>query len=385
MPARIKTARGASRTVRLVDLFAGIGGFHYGFAKAASDLGCDVSAHLVAELDEECRLTYLTNHDVDPRRIVGDVMDIDVLGPRPPRADVVTAGFPCQPFSNSGAKRGLKDPRGRFLEKILAVVEHYRARAFVLENVPGILTNGGGRFDSLLVDGRKVGRSMHRIELLLADLDDYHVTWFELDSSEVGSPQVRKRVFIVGTKKRVAQRFDPTRIRRSRPRPFTSVKDHRLDAEPGGLELTKSQETNVRATMRRPPVVRGGLVRVGSAYLCEGGNVGQAYHSHGLMPTLTKVWARFLPIYIPSEPEVLNMRAPLLGADKFEPDRRSYGRTGKIRRASVREVMRLQGFPDEFEPHHNESIAYAQAGNAVHAGVVARIAEVLLDDIGFKR
>lgn len=368
-----------------MDLFAGIGGFHYGFATAAKDLGLDVETLLVSELDEDCRLTYATNHEVDPRRIVGDVMKIDTSTKLPPRADVVTAGFPCQPFSNSGTKRGLKDPRGRFLEKIIDVIIHYRARSFVLENVPGILTNGGGRFESRLVEGRQVGRSMHRIEGLLERLDEYEVTWFELDSSDVGSPQVRRRVFIVGTRKRRAPKFDPTRIRTKRPRPFISVMDRSLNDEPGELLLTKSQEVNVRKTMRKPPVVRGGLVRVGSAYLCKGGNVGQAYHAHGLVPTLTKVWARFLPIYFPSEAEKNNKRVPRIGSDDFKPDRRSYGRGGTIRRASIREVMALQGFPDDFEPHPNPSVAYAQAGNAVHAEVVARIAEVLLDDLGFSR
>ena len=112
--------------------------------------------------------------------------------------------------------------------------------------------------------------------------------------------------------------------------------------------------------------------RAGQAYLCDGGNVGLAYHALGMVPTLTKVWARFLPIYFPTTSESL----PEVGVPEFVPSK-DYGK-GQIRRASVREVMRLQGFPDSFQPHHKDSEAYAHAGNAVNALVIRSIASLLL-------
>ena len=381
MPTQKGAGRGRRTNVKLVDLFAGIGGFHYGVEEAAKKFGCGVDTLLVAELDDACRATYIDNHpDVQPQRFVTDVMSIDTSGRKRVGADVVTAGFPCQPFSNSGRKLGLKDPRGKFLDKILDVVTSFRARSFILENVPGILTNGGGAYESLFVPDRTVGSSMHRIERRLSELDGYHVTWFELDSSHVGSAQVRKRIFIVGTLVKAGPPFDETMIRRTPPRPFEEFKDDSFD---DGLHLTESQLANVLHTMRESPRIRNGMVRVGSAYRCEGGNVGQAYHSHGLMPTLTKVWARFLPIYFPSESEVRNGKVPRLGEADFVPDRRSYGHKGTIRRASVREVMNLQGFPRRFTPHAIQSVAYAQAGNAVNVGAVREISTVLLRNLGF--
>ena len=115
--------------------------------------------------------------------------------------------------------------------------------------------------------------------------------------------------------------------------------------------------------------------RVGNAYLCDGGNVGQGYHAYGMVPTLTKVWARFLPIYFPHSRETL----PSVDEPEFLPNG-FYGR-GYFRRASVREVMRLQGFPNSFKPHPNPGIAYEHAGNAVNAKIVREIAENLLAKI----
>jgi site-specific DNA-cytosine methylase len=112
--------------------------------------------------------------------------------------------------------------------------------------------------------------------------------------------------------------------------------------------------------------------RAGQAYLCAGGNVGQGYHAHGLVPTLTKVWARFLPIYFPDARENL----PELGVPEFTPNK--YYGSGYIRRVSVREALRLQGFPDEFTPNDSDRIAYEHAGNAVNAKIVKEITKKLL-------
>ena len=121
----------------------------------------------------------------------------------------------------------------------------------------------------------------------------------------------------------------------------------------------------------KKPSYMNGMRRVGKAYQCPGGNVGQGYHAYGKAPTLTKVWARFLPIYFPTTPEVTpkpkhDERDLKVGED--------YG-NGYFRRASVAEVMRLQGFRGDFKPHNVDRIAYEQAGNAVNTLVVQAIAD----------
>ncbi len=356
------------KKVRLVDLFAGIGGFHYGVAAAAARFSHGVNAVLVSEIEPSCQETYARNHMSVVQGDINAVDLVDVAG----GADIVTAGFPCQPFSNSGLKLGLKDPRGQFYFRIEEIIKAYSAKSFILENVSGIRKNGGGRFQSqLAVVPQDVGKTMAYLEDQLLKLKDYQVAWIEIDSSKLGSPQVRKRVYIIGIHKDFAPDFSLS-FPEYEPNAFMSISEQIRVAD---LELSATQEKNLRSFMKNPPSYHDGMRRIGNAYLCAGGNVGQGYHAYGMVPTLTKVWARFLPIYFPDSRESL----PTIGEPHFKPNR--YYGSGYLRRASVREVMRLQGFPDNFDPHPNKTLAYEHAGNAVNAKVVREIASALLRQI----
>lgn len=357
------------RKIKIVDLFAGIGGFHYGIAASAARLNMSVKPLLVSEIEPSCQLTYAANHLCE---VQGDVNTLDLSDVKS-GADIVTAGFPCQPFSNSGLKLGLSDPRGQFYFRIEDIIKKYSAKSFILENVPGIKTNGGGKqFVSKLAADKPqlIGQTMKYLEQNLEKLKDYHVQWLEIDSSQLGSPQVRKRVYIVGIHKDFCQDFD-LQLKNYQPNSFMSVVDQEIIEE---LKFSKQQEANLFSFIKpqSPPSYKDGMRRVGKAYLCKGGNVGQGYHAYGMVPTLTKVWARFLPIYFPHAKENL----PQIGERDFVPNTH-YGK-GHLRRASVREVMRLQGFPDSFEPHETERLAYEHAGNAVNAKIIREITDNLL-------
>ena len=378
--------RGSKKEVLLVDLFAGIGGFHYGIAAAAAKFQKSVRTVLVSELDTECRATYAKNHHVDKDVLCGDVNAID-LGSFSPKfeVDVVTAGFPCQPFSNSGAKQGLSDERGKFYFRIEEIIKFFNAKSFILENVPGIRTNGGGSFKSeLSTSHTHMGKTMRFFEENLLKLtDQYEIKWHEINSSDLGSPQVRKRVFIVGIRKEFipeGEKLDLGELPNFEPNAFIKVKIE--DEADKSLLLNRQQEANIRKMMRdsvrrgaQPygPSFHDGMRRVGKAYLCDGGNVGQAYHACGLVPTLTKVWARFMPIYFPALGEI----PPSMDLPKMKITHDLYG-SGNLRKVSVAEAMLLQGFPKSFAPHENRQLAYQHAGNAVNAKVVRELASLLL-------
>jgi DNA (cytosine-5)-methyltransferase 1 len=351
--------------LKIVDLFAGIGGFHYGIAAAASEKRLGVKPLLVSEIEASCQKTYELNHGCE---VQGDINQIP-LGDFSGTADIVTAGFPCQPFSNSGLKMGLSDPRGQFYFKIEEIIKKFQAKSFILENVPGIRSNGGGKFQSsLAVKPQSIGKTMHFLEENLSKMTDYNIRWIELDSSMLGSPQVRKRVYIIGTHKDFGGEMD-YEFETHQQNSFISIAEQQVIE---GLELSENQDRNFRTFMSKAPSYHAGMRRAGQAYLCAGGNVGQGYHAHGLVPTLTKVWARFLPIYFPDARENL----PELGVPEFTPNK--YYGSGYIRRVSVREALRLQGFPDEFTPNDSDRIAYEHAGNAVNAKIVKEITKKLL-------
>lgn len=355
----------SKKKVNIVDLFAGIGGFHYGIAAAAAKIGYGVKPLLVSEIEPSCQETYSKNHDCEVQGDINQIRIKDFIGD----ADIVTAGFPCQPFSNSGLKLGLSDPRGQFYFKIEEIIKKFNAKSFILENVSGIRTNGGGKHQSeLAFNSQQIGKTMHFLEQNLTGLKNYSVKWIEIDSSSLGSPQVRKRVYIIGVHKDFTDDLNLD-FNQYRKHAFIKIAEK---VENPNLELSANQETNLRSFMSNPPSYHDGMRRVGQAYLCAGGNVGQGYHAYGMVPTLTKVWARFMPIYFPHEKENI----PELDEKNFKPNR-YYGK-GYFRRASVREVMRLQGFPESFTPHKLDRIAYEHAGNAVNAKIVREIAENLL-------
>jgi DNA-cytosine methyltransferase len=367
--------------ITLVDLFAGIGGFHYGIGAAAKTLGMGVETLLVSEIEDSCRNVYEINHG-NPSTIQGDINEIPLRKFAKDEADILTAGFPCQPFSNSGRKLGLSDPRGQFYDRIEEIIKAFKSRAFILENVPGITKNGGKNFQSELAvkKNQHVGLTMHMLEQAMKKglqssrqkKSNYNIKWLEINSSEFGSPQVRKRVYIIGVRADLGEVPDLSEISIDYPLSvFMNIQEESADTS---LKLSRTQEQNIRSFMKKgmTPSYKEGMRRVGQAYLCAGGNVGQAYHAYGMVPTLTKVWARFLPIYFPAKGE----RLPNTDSAEFSPGA-DYGK-GTIRRASVREVMRLQGFPDEFQHHDRDNVAYQHAGNAVNALVIRELSNLLL-------
>ena len=377
-------------TIKIVDLFAGIGGFHYGINKAARARGMNVLPLLVSEIDESCRDVYEKNFRC---KVEGDIKKINFKSYRRKHkitveADILTAGFPCQPFSNSGRKRGLSDPRGKFLGKIVECIHVFKPKSFILENVPGMRTSGGKLKGSTLAfaQPQKIGHAMHTLEKKLSiELGkEYEIIWLELDSSKFGSAQVRKRVYIIGVKKRILKK-QKTNIKElatrlsetdNRRKLFIDIAD-KIKPYNDSLNFSENQKANLMRNLklRKQPSFMNGMRRVGKAYHCPGGNVGQGYHAYGKVPTLTKVWARFLPIYFPHPSEI---RQKPRHDDRELRIGKGYG-TGNFRRASVNEVMRLQGFMiSDFKPHKVDRVAYEQAGNAVNALVVKAISDNLV-------
>lgn len=171
-----------------IDLFAGIGGFHL----ALKDLGGECV--FASEIDEAARSIYERNfgHEMSGP-IVGDIIPLTekVVSKLIPEHDVLAAGFPCQPFSKSGAQLGMDETRGTLFYNIAKIVEKRRPRIIVLENVRNLTGP----------------RHRHTWSLILRVLRDlgYHVSDIPtilsphlLSPSVGGTPQIRDRVYIVG-------------------------------------------------------------------------------------------------------------------------------------------------------------------------------------------
>jgi DNA (cytosine-5)-methyltransferase 1 len=169
--------------LRFVDLFCGIGGFHQALSTHADLVhACDI--------DADCRKVYTDNFD----NIPGD--DIRIVKENIVAHDILTAGFPCQPFSKSGSQLGFLDKiRGTLFEDIMDIVRLHSPSVIVLENVRNFETHDEGR-TLAIVRGA-------------LDSEDYDVKECILSPHQFGIPQIRQRIFIVALHKgKVSNYYD---------------------------------------------------------------------------------------------------------------------------------------------------------------------------------
>lgn len=161
--------------MKFIDLFAGLGGFHL----ALRELGHQCV--FASEIDETLRDLYEFNFGLRPD---GDIRDVELS--EIPAHDILCAGFPCQPFSKAGNQNGYKDSEvGGLHEEIVNVVAIHKPSFVILENVPNF-----GRHNK----GKNWGRLEERLEE-----EGYNVTHKKLSPHYFGIPQVRERIYIVGS------------------------------------------------------------------------------------------------------------------------------------------------------------------------------------------
>lgn len=170
-----------------IDLFAGIGGFHI----AMHNLGG--KCVFASEMDTEARKTYEHNFkEISPSLFKNKMFNSDIRNIMPneiPDFDVLCAGFPCQPFSQAGRKRGFEDShnseRGNLFFNIADIIQEKKPRAFFLENVRGLVNHDNGNTFKIIRD------------ILETELG-YSVYFKIVKATDYGLPQHRPRIFILG-------------------------------------------------------------------------------------------------------------------------------------------------------------------------------------------
>ena len=169
------------------DLFAGIGGFRTALESVGGK--CVFSS----EWDKYAQITYAANFGDIPK---GDITQIQPSSI--PDIDILTAGFPCQPFSSIGKREGFEHPtQGTLFYDVVKILKAKRPKAFILENVEGLLTHDGGKTLSIILDTLSISINGQYLFLSQPDVR-YHIFWKVLDAKDYGVPQIRKRIFIVG-------------------------------------------------------------------------------------------------------------------------------------------------------------------------------------------
>jgi DNA (cytosine-5)-methyltransferase 1 len=172
-----------------IDLFAGIGGFHL----ALHSLGMECV--FASEIDKNARITYEANFKtISPKLFENNNElfneDITKIDPKDiPDFDILCGGFPCQPFSNAGHKKGFEDTRGTLFFNIAEIIREKTPEAFFLENVRGLFNHNNGR-------------TFETIKRVITEDLGYSFYWKIIKASDYGLPQARPRLFMVGFKDR---------------------------------------------------------------------------------------------------------------------------------------------------------------------------------------
>ena len=176
-------------TVKFIDLFAGMGGIRLGFEQAFNERGYETECVLTSEIKPYAVQALKDNFEQN--NLVGDIGQIDANDI--PDFDVLLAGFPCQAFSTAGKGLGFLDTRGTLFFEVERILKEKNPYGFILENVEGLVLHDRESTKD------KIGRTLKTILASLENLE-YKVEWRLLECQKFGVPQMRKRIFIVGTK-----------------------------------------------------------------------------------------------------------------------------------------------------------------------------------------
>lgn len=166
---------GSSKQLKVIDLFAGVGGIRIGFEKAFKE---KMKVVFSSEIDKNAQKTYTLNFNEVP---CGDITQIDAKDI--PEHDVILAGFPCQAFSIAGHRKGFEDTRGTLFFDVARIAAYHKPKVLFLENVKGFV-------------GHDNGNTFKTVQKTLTDLG-YKIFYDVLNSKDYGVPQNRERIYII--------------------------------------------------------------------------------------------------------------------------------------------------------------------------------------------
>ncbi|MET3684451.1 DNA (cytosine-5)-methyltransferase 1 [Alkalibacillus flavidus] len=337
------------RNYKFIDLFAGIGGFRLANEMINShNMECVFSS----EIDKYACEVYEHNFGEKP---YGDIKEIDSR--KLPDFDILTAGFPCQPFSYSGRLEGFDDKiSGTLFFDIVRILRSKKPKMFLLENVKGLKSHNKGD-------------TLNTIEKTLRSIG-YNIYWTTLDSYDFGVPQYRQRWFCVGFKDDIYFEFPSgnnsgTALRdivdtnnTDESLKLTKFETDRIDYHFKQLELTDEDRIQ-HDNSKYDPKTKKGKYGIYS-YL----KPDKTLRFHIGDKAKTQIQEAYYSSIDSVAPSIIASREPKLWDLK--------------RRLSVEECKKLQGFPDWFEFNVSNGQAIKQLGNAVTVPVVKEIIQQML-------
>ncbi len=308
----------------LIDLFSGTGAFSYAFHqtnKVKTIFANDI-------LDSSFEIFNLNNDIKLVKKDLNDISNDDI-----PKADILTAGFPCQPFSIAGMKKGFDDERSNVFWKILSIIKSNSPNIIILENVKNLKTHDNKKTFKIIIEN-------------LENLN-YHIKYSIINTSKItGIPQNRERIYIIGFKDKMMFdkfEFDFPNV------DLQPISDFLEDNIPDKYYYN---ETTVIYEELKKNVVKH--ISTNSIYQYRRYYVRE--NKNSVCPTLT------------ANMGTGGHNVPIILDDKG------------IRKLTPRECFNLQGFPKDYKlPSLSSGKLYSLAGNAVSIPVIKLIADKIIN------
>jgi len=319
-----------------IDLFAGIGGFHY----ALSSFGA--KCVFASEWDKFASETYKVNFRVEPSGDITKIKEHDI-----PKHDILCGGFPCQAFSISGKQNGFEDVRGTLFFDIARIISYRKPKIVFLENVKNLAKHDNGK--TLLV----IIRTLENL--------NYNVFTEVLNASNFGLPQNRERIYIVAFEKSI----NSDNFSFPKPSNIPVCLENVLENKPENVKVIKRNDISIykdyspSKTLFEQIDLPNKPIQIG--IVNKGGQGERIYHPLGHAITLSAYGGG-------------------VGAKTG-----LYLINGDIRKLTPRECARVQGFPDDFIISDLQTQAYKQFGNSVSINVLQSILSEIIKVFKFNR
>lgn len=286
--------------------------------------------------------TYLANYNIDTDNFHLDIRFLDGKDYKEENIDLLVGGSPCQAFSTVGAQFGLNDTRGTLFYEFARIIDETQPRAFIYENVRGLLTHDHGKT-------WKVIRSIF-------DQLNYNIAEPQvLNASDYGIPQSRRRIFVIGTRKDIECKpfVYPSPI----PLKYTMQDFLEDNCAYGHFNYNKKNGELIVEKVKGHPDPKFILTPAVQKYVLAGGTKGYATSTETDLPiarTLMKMMTQ-------------HHRA---GVDNYITVKKD---PIVLRQLTDREALRLMGYPDDFKIAVSSMQTLRQAGNSIVVDVMMAI------------
>ena len=322
--------------MNVISLFSGAGGLDLGFEKAGFKIP------VANEYDKTIWETFKINHP-NTRLIEGDIRNIKESD-FPNNIDGIIGGPPCQSWSAAGSLKGIEDARGQLFYDYIRILKDKQPKFFLAENVSGMLSN----------------RHSEAVQNILKMFDEcgYNVSLTLVNAKDYGVAQERKRVFYIGFRKDLKIEFKFPEGSTKDDKDKITLKDIIFDLKDTAIPAGEKNKHNEKA-------INNNEYFTGS------------YSPIFMSRNRVKSWdEQAYTVQASGRQCQLHPQAPKMVKVGKNECRFVEGKESLYRRMTIREIARIQGFPDDFKfIYKNTNDAYKMIGNAVPVNLAYEIAK----------